>query len=795
MSKKISILLSFVFFSIININAHDESISLNGRWTLQYWEQPTVAVRSPEGMKNADVKQVSANVPGNVELDLLNAGIIKDPSVGNNIYDLRPYEGYEWCYSRHFNAPSLKENQRLQLWFGGIDCLADVYVNGKLVGSPENMMTEHSYDITDVTNKSGDNLLQVIIRSSVLEGQRHLLGTFSVGTFPSGESIYARKAPHSFGWDIMPRLVSAGLWRNVELRVLNPVRFRDVNYLVSSLDTASRNVQLFVDIQLSMPMKDFDHVKARVSLSRNGKIAYSSETPVVSPSFRCVMGLQQADLWWPRGYGEPSLYDAKAELIDENGNVVDTDERQVGLRTVRLDLNSVNLPGNPGRFCFYVNGEPIFIHGTNWVPLDGFHSRDTMHVDKMMAMASDLNINMIRCWGGNVYEDTHFFDLCDRLGILVWQDFAMGCSFYPQRDDFAKSIEQEVQSLVVKLRNHPSIALWSGNNEDDAVYRWTLSSFNFDPNRDRISRHVIPQVLYEFDLTRPYLPSSPYFSEEAYQRGGDDTLLPENHLWGPRGYYKAPYYTGATCKFVSEIGYHGCPNVESLKKMFTKDSVYPWTDGFQWNEEWLTKSVRRFAVLGKTNARNDLMLNQIRLLFGDVPTKLEDFVFASQSVQAEAMKYFLERWRGKKFDDKTGIIWWNLRDGWPLISDAIVDYYYSKKRAYYYLRNAERDVCVFINDEESGTYPLMAVNDTRNEVKGSVAVTDVESGKTVYKGSFTVPRNGKTRIAGLPVNAGKGIYLIKYNVGGKEFVNHYLYGNPPFSLAKYKELIEKAKII
>ena len=775
--------------------AGQRSYTLNGQWQLSFWKQPAKAVRSPEAMQHVNSKTINATVPGNVELDLQKAGLIANPMVGNNVNSLRQWEGNQWCYSRHFATPALNDGERLQLWFGGIDCLADVWLNGKHIGSAENMMIEHAFDVTDAVKPAGaDNVLQVILRSPVLEAQQHLLGTFSIGGFASEESAYTRKAPHMFGWDIMPRLVSAGLWRNVELRVINPVCFRDVHYYVSEIDTATRNVQLFADVQLSMPMERFDHVTARLTLSRHGKVVYTLEKPVVTQAFRCMWSLDHAELWWPRGYGGQALYEARAELVDETGRVLADNSQKIGLRTVKLDLNDMNTAEKPGRFRFIVNGEPIFIHGTNWVPLDALHSRDTLHVDKMMDMVADLNINMIRCWGGNVYEDSHFFDRCDELGVLVWQDFAMGCNFYPQRDDFVKAVEEEVQSVVLKLRNHASLALWSGNNEDDMIAYQTLRHFHFDPNRDRISREIIPRVLYEFDFTRPYLPSSPYYSENVYRHGGGDNLLPENHLWGPRGYYKDSFYRDATAVFCSEIGYHGCPGVESLQKMFSKDSVYPWKRGFEWNDEWVTKSVRRYAVWGKTYDRNNLMLNQIKSVFGDIPRKLDDFVMASQSVQAEAMKYFLEMWRGQKFENKSGIIWWNLRDGWPLLSDAVVDYYFNKKRAYYYLREAERDVCLFVNDATDGSLVLKAVNDTRREAKGSVTVTDVESGRQVYQGNFTIPRNGKATVTQLTAPQGQGVYLIIYKVDGRTYGNHYLYGKPPYRLGSYRKWMEKTRL-
>lgn len=772
-----------------------QTISLNGTWTLSFWQQPEVPVRTPDKLRALQPKQIEAQVPGNVELDLMKAKLIDDPMVGSQVNNLRKWEGYQWCYSRKFSTPKLNPGERLRLYFGGIDCLADIWLNGKHIGNAENMMIEHTFDITHVVRSDAENELEVILRSSVIEGQKYLLGSFSIGNFPSEESVFIRKAPHTYGWDILPRLVSAGLWRDVTLQIIRPTHLRDVHYLVANIDTTTNHVRLFTDVQLTMPFEKFDKVTAIFTLSRKGKVVYTGQTPVVSPAFRYIMELEHADLWWPKGYGEAALYEARVELKDTDGTILASENKRIGLRTIQLDRTDINLRDKqPGRFRFIINGVPIFIRGTNWVPLDALHSRDKLFVDEAIRMTTGLNCNMIRCWGGNVYEDHRFFDLCDENGIMVWQDFTMGCTFYPQRSSFAEAIEKEVQSVVCKLRNHASLVLWSGNNEDDSALRWTLLPFNINPNKDKISREVIPSVLYEFDPTRPYLPSSPYYSEEVYEKGSGDEYLPENHLWGPRGYYKDGYYSNASCCFVSEIGYHGCPNAESLRKMMTKNAIYPWTKPYEWNDEWVTKSVRRFPEWGKTFERNNLMLNQIKLLFGEVPTQLDDFIFASQSVQAEAMKYFIEMWRGKKFNDKTGIIWWNIRDGWPVISDAIVDYYNSKKMAYYFIKNVQQDACVLINDAQNGYYPLIGTNDTRLIQKGHVTVTDIVSGKKIYTGTFTIPANAQIRIADLPEEKGRGMYLIDYEIGKRALRNHYLYGTPPFDLKTYKQWLRKAKI-
>ncbi len=767
-----------------------EKISLNGKWDLEFWEQEGDPVTDPAAIAGLKTTRLSATVPGNVELDLLAAGMIENPEIGNNIYKLRPYEFCQWMYSRHFTAPSLVDGQRLILDFEGIDCIADIWLNGEKIGSADDALIAHRFDVTGKA-KAGDNLLQVVLRSAVLEAQKELVGTYSFRHYT--ESVWIRKPRHCYGWDIMPRLVSAGLWRDVSLIVQDPVSISDVHWVTVDTDPATGNVSAFVDVQVKYPASKIDKVKLHVKLEKDGNTAYEMERILPTFAWRTEFKLDKAELWWPKGYGDPALYDGTVSIVDEDGTVLASDTRKVGFRTVRLDRSEMIKDGE-GEFSFFINGERIFVRGTNWVPLDGFHSRDARWVDSTLDMVVDLNCNMIRCWGGNVYEDTPFYDRCDREGIMVWQDFSMAGVIYPQDDRFVSKLRDEIKQVVIKFRGHPSLAIWSGNNENDNSLLWTLPTFHIDPNRDVISRKMIPEVLYEFDPTRPYLPSSPYFSEEAFQNGCQRSDLPQDHLWGPRGYYKDPFYKDAQAIFVSEIGYHGAPNKESVEKMFTKDCRYPWTRDGDWNEEWMTKSVRPLPFFVEFEGRNDLMTKQINLLFGFRPKTLEDFIAASQSTQAEAMKYFVEKFRGERFR-RTGIIWWNVRDGWPIVSDAIVDYYNSKKLAYSYLWNAQRTVCVLINDEEEGVLPLRAVNDSFVPAEGKVKVTDVESGKVIYNGKFSVGSNDRSLVAGLPVPHGQGVLLIEYETGGQKFRNHYLYGAPPFDFRSYQRWLKEAGLV
>jgi beta-mannosidase len=772
------------------------AISLNGPWKLSYGPHDNNAPDSPAELAAAGRPEMAATVPGNVELDLLAAGKIKNPEIGNNVYDLRKYEAYEWWYSRTFETPKHAAGERIEIVFEGLDCLGTIWINDRLVGRTDNMLIEHRFDITDFLTPegAGANTIHVRIEPAVLEGRKYLNGVLVTRKDAGAEAVNIRKAPHMYGWDIMPRLVSAGLWRNVYLNVKKPTRFRQVYWMTNGVDVARKTAHMLLDWDFESDLPTIDGLTMEVALKLGGRAVYQESIPLYSFTWRLKFDLENAEFWWPRGYGNPTLYDGTVRIVDtRTKRVLDERTQRIGIRTADLVHTEITTREHPGEFVFVVNGEKIFVRGTNWVPLDALHSRDQSHLGEAMRMIADLNCNMVRCWGGNVYESPEFYDACDAGGVMVWQDFTMGCSAYPQNRDFAEKIRNEAIDVVLRLRQHPSVVLWSGNNENDSSFGWTFSK-PIDPGVDIISREVLPRALWEFDPIRPYLPSSPYYSPEFFRRGSDLALLPEVHLWGPRGYYKAPFYTDVDAHFVSEIGYHGCPNRASLERMFDPEYVYPWTKDGKWNDEWQTKAVRSHPDSIFTINRNELMRNQAKALFGACPTDLGDFIFCSQVVQAEAMKYFVEFWRAAKFR-RTGIIWWNLRDGWPIISDAVVDYYNSKKLAYYYIRQVQHDACVMITDAVDGKHPVTAVNDTREEKSGTVSVRDADSGRVLFEAPFTIPANGKTVVGTIPeAPGGQAMWLVDYTVGGAHYTNHYLAGKAPFKLADYKRWYQKLNI-
>ena len=705
---------------------------------------------------------LKAEVPGCVQLDLSRCGYLpEDLYMGENIKLAEKFESYEWWYETSFECPTDKNN--VYLVFEGTDCLAEYFLNGAKIGDSENAFIAHEFRV-DKYLSDGENKLTVHIKSAVnsAKGEDYPIRTL-LSINPDG--AYLRRPPHSFGWDIMPRTVTSGLWRGVRLEVRDSIYFSQA-YAVTGLNenkffyTLATNLDDVSGVEVEIDCSLGDSVaKKRVSVKREiGVFDFNITNP---------------KLWFPYGYGgEARIY--------HNGNLVHSKKISFGIREVVLDTKDAD-QDQDGKFRFLINGVEIMCRGSNWVPLDAFHSRDAERYDRALELVRDIGCNILRCWGGNVYEDHAFFDFCDRNGIMVWQDFAMACGEYPETASFMNNIKNEVVSVIRKLRQHPSIVVWAGDNEVDACFP------QYNPNENRITRELIPGAVRDNDLFRPYLPSSPYISEKMFSEGVRSQVpgskLVEDHLWGPRDYFKSDYYKQNKAHFVSETGYHGCPSLESIKKFITPERVWPYHN----NPEWILHS----SDQNGNDARVMLMEKQVRQLFGTVPTDPEDYILASQISQGEAKKYFIERIRVGR-PDKTGIIWWNLLDGWPQMSDAVVDYYFTKKLAYSYIKRSQAKFAIIADEIECWQLPIYACNDTLTERSGKLTVKDSTDGSVIYECDFTAKANASTLIARIPVYySDRKILIFEWKTDNESGFNHYLCANPPISLDEYRDVLEK----
>src|SRR5271157_1137284 len=764
------------------------AISLNGAWSLTYGPLTEYPQKSPGTTPPAGWPTIAATVPGNVELDLIAAGKMEPLEKGNRVLQALKIEDHQWWYRRSFNPGQSEAGERAELVFEGLDCIATVWLNGTEVGRAANMLIAQRFDVTSALLPGQMNELVVRIDPAVMAGLAHPHSGWEYPQNGHWEALYIRKAGHMYGWDIMPRMVSAGLWKAVSLEWLRPTRISSVYWHTKSADVKQGRATVTVAWELA-GVADAGNHKLEVALRCDGETAALWRAAITAPCGQQELDVEHAAFWWPRGYGECPLYEATVTLLDHAGRVMDRRIERIGIRSIELDSTDLLTPDGKGSFGFTVNGVPVFIKGTDYSALDALHSRDHLYLDRTVRLLTELNCNMVRCWGGSVYPEDRFFDLCDEAGIMIWQDFNMACAIYPRDDDFLAALDQEARSVVARLRNHPSLGLWSGNNECDDAVDWATQNGRpmSDPNLDLSTRKTIPAVLMELDPHRPYLPSSPYHSPAVFAAGNKTDSMPEVHLWGPRGYFKAPFYTSSPGRFASEIGYHGCPSRASLERMMDPEAVHPWVKGHEWNEQWLTKSCRSSPEDKTTVGRNDLMINQVKAFFGECPEDLDEFILASQITQAEAMKFFVELFRQQK-GVKQGILWWNIRDGWPILSDAVVDYYFEKKLAFHYLQRVQRDVQAICCEEAQGKHAIVVVNDTLKPARGRLEILRAGNSAKLFEAPFDVEANGKATLGSLPHPASNEMWQMKWTTEGiGAHTSHYLAFTPTVSFEQYEE--------
>ncbi|MBQ7246925.1 MAG: hypothetical protein IJS22_02405 [Lachnospiraceae bacterium] len=725
----------------------------------------------------SDLICVDALVPGSYELDLERAGIIPDPYVGMNMPMLEKYEYYHLVYEKIF-ALDHEPTGYERLIFEGVDTFADVRINGTCIGSCDNMLVSHEFPAASL--KKGENLLSVHIYPTVLRAREFGCTALSYALKYNYDSLNVRKSPSMFGWDICPRMVSGGLWRPVSLVEKADIGLVQAYLFAERIEQEKAVLQFFYEAELGKQ----EASRFRVEITgRCGSSRFFYSSRIWGKAGRDWIAVPNPQLWWPRGYGKQSLYDVSVRLL-RDGEVVDEQSFRTGIRTVKLLRTSYVDENGEGEFCFEINGMRIFVLGTNWVPADAHPSLADLRADDVLKDVLDIGCNAIRVWGGGHYETDGFYSLCDEKGLIVWHDFIMACGNYPQTPEFCEKLRKEVVQVVRALRHHPSICLWAGDNECDTNYRFNI---NFtDPNDNIVTRRIIYDTLLAEDFCRPYLPSSPYYDEEYCKKGSVSST--EEHLWGDRKYYKAPFYKDAAALFASEMGYHGCPSPDSLRQFITPGEVSNYK-----GQEWLLHASCPDPDPGEPYAyRNELMASQIKTLFGEIPGDIERFALASQISQAEALQFFIQHFRSRK-GRCSGIIWWNIRDCWPQISDAVMDYYGRRKLAYHYIKRCQQPVCLMIEERKEGMLSLYGVNDTGTECDLDYRI--VNSRGICYSGRAVIPCDRAVLISDFPALDIKELWKICWEYDGRKGENSYLTGTPVYSLDEYVRQAESLGLL
>lgn len=754
-------------------------------WKIAYVENCKFReLTSIKELCEAGLTIIPAEVPGNFELDLQREGISEDLYFSDNVYAAQKLENLHVFYFAEFDI----KNKNEYLRFGGIDTLADIYVNGERVKTVDNMYL--GYDVPANYN-IGKNEVVVHIKSVAIEARKETVSAVGFTHDCGYASLTVRKAPHSYGWDIMPRILTSGLYKPVTIEEKKAEAINEVFIYTNSINPdGSASLQCYVNVDVS---GDFIRDYRVIVTGKCAGGGFEKSCRLWHNTQQFEIYVPDAKLWNVKNYGEQNLYDVRVELLYKD-KVIDTYAGRTGIRTVKLVRTDVTDSDGNGKFRFEVNGKRIFVMGTNWVPLDAMHSRDIKRLPEALRLLEDIGCNFVRCWGGNVYENDEFFDFCDEKGILIWQDFAMACAVYPQNAEFAEKLRTEAVYEIKRLRNHPSLALWAGDNEcDNVVMRWDDKNKRRDPNMNILTRGVLNRAVFEHDPSRDFLPSSPYVSPE-YIRSGDDGVLPENHMWGPRDWFKSDFYNNTFCHFASEIGYHGFNSPESLRKFLKNPEKIFEEDGFPTREYAAHATACDASEDSRTALYSDrirLAHNQVEALFDQRREDLEEFACQSQISQAEAKKYFIEKFRTDK-KRRSGIIWWNLIDGWPQISDAVVDWYYVKKLAYHYIKRSQEPLCFMFDEPQNGKIALVAVNDYLEGKQVKYVVTDVTNDAVLSRKTAYVEADGILRLEKFDVAKDEHtMYLVEWETDGIKRKNHYYTNLKNVSFEAYMKDLQK----
>ena len=636
-----------------------------------------------------------ATVPGVVHTDLLQNKIIEDPFFRLNERGLQWIDKEDWVYETCFTlAADMMRKENMELVFEGLDTYADVYLNDECILKANNMFRRWSIPVRQYIREE-NNILKVYFHSPVkidvpkwdaLPYQYPASNDQSEngGLFNKKISIFARKAGYHYGWDWGPRLVTSGIWRPVYIRAWSDLRINDV--FIEQKEVGAGRAVIAGHVELDAD-KDMDGVLVTITDEATGRVLGEWQADLKRGTNQVTVDfvLHKPKLWWSNGLGEPFLYRFRTDII-AGGELLDSKTERVGIRSLKV----VHQPDKDGHtFYIELNGRPVFAKGANYIPSDNFLPRVTPENYKRTILdAAGVNMNMLRVWGGGIYENDVFYDLCDEHGIMIWQDFMFACSMYPAEGALLDNIHQEAVDNVKRLRNHACIALWCGNNEcQDAWLGWGWKREIERQNKEyadkiwaqyRQQYHVtLPGVVREYAPGTFYWPSSPF----AFEGEMSGTTDGDRHYWSV-WHGKAPIsdYDSEKSRFFSEYGFQSFPEFESVKRY----APYP--------EDWDIRSEVMMSHQRGGDHANGLietyLLNEYKK-----PRDFRAFLYMNHVLQGDAIKTAIESHR-RQMPYNMGTLFWQHNDCWPVASWASRDYYGRWKAQHYYVRKAYDDILI-----------------------------------------------------------------------------------------------------
>ncbi len=696
--------------------------SLSGRWNLS---------------KTGDSETYPATVPGCVHTDLLAAEAIPDPFYRDQEKEQFWVGETDWSYTRTFEVSAdLLAHEHVVLRCMGLDTITTLTLNGTELAQTENMFRTYLFDIK-LHLQAGENTLQIDFAAPLTYAQRMDAEKGELAAWVHGmrtnSAAWIRKEPCNFGWDWGPMLTTSGIWREIEIIAWNTARIDDVFVRQSH---AVDNVTLDMQITLSKAAA----VTANVQVELDGKpVASAENVAFTDKSATATITIDDPQLWWVAGMGKQPLYDLTVTVQGDDAEL-DTHTQRIGLRTLEL----VREPDGWGEsMTFHCNGVPFFAKGANWIPASPYPAATTAETyEKFLQATVDANMNMLRVWGGGIYEEDVFYDLCDEKGIAIWQDFMFACGTYPTTDaDFVANVREEAIDNVTRLRNHACMALWCGNNEieqgmPDPEWQASMSWEDYTSMFD----DLLGGIVQELAPNASYWPGSPH-SPCGDRNHWENQTCGDTHLWEVwHGWKPFEWYHARQDRFCSEFGFQSFPEPAVLKE-FTLPEDHNLTSYIM--------EYRQRSKIGNTTIIH-YMVDWFQL-----PSSFEDLVWLSQILQGLAMKFAVEHWR-RNMPRTMGTLYWQLNDMWGAPSWASVDWKGNWKALHHMARHFYAPNLVSaVPDAENKKASIYATHDLTDAKEGIVSwALTTAAGNTIASDNvkFTPASNTSQEIAVLSLD-------------------------------------------
>lgn len=677
-----------------------------------------------------------AEVPGNNFSDLLNHNFITDPFYGTNEDSVQWVSEKDWYYKSRFSATKNTLNKQNQfLVFNGLDTYAKVYLNDFLILITDNMFRKWEVDVKSILKIN--NVLEVHFQSTekIEKEKEKKIGY----TLPGEERVFTRKASFHYGWDWGAKISPIGIWRKVKLQSWNDCKINNIyvmqDYLTDSLADLTVSLEVESSTEKTITIKTYNKVGENFKLKKG------------TNKLSVIIRIPSPELWWPNGYGKQKLYDIPVSISDENG-VLDSQTKKIGLRKIEL-ITEQDSVGET--FYFKINNKPIFMKGANYIPQDNLQNRVTKsHYRNLLNDVKTANMNMLRVWGGGIYEEDIFYDLCDSLGILIWQDFMFACAMYPSGSLFLENVKQEASDNIKRLRHHPSIALWCGNNENsEGWHKWGWQNTFTEKQKNeiwegyqKIFQEILPNIVAENSQTA-YWESSPKFGRgnPRYQFEGDA------HYWGV--WHDAKPFENLTKnvpRFMSEFGFQSFPKFSTIATF---------SDSLDWD---LNSAVMQNH---QKHPRGNALITEYMVREYNVPQDFKQFIYASQILQANGMRIGLEAHRRNQ-PYCMGTLYWQLNDCWPVASWSSRDYFGNWKALHYTAQKVFAPISLSQKLDENDIITVWMMTDVAEEIQDTLVISIYNIGGEITH-KVTTPINKKVRGSAL-------IFSKKIKLNNNQFV-------------------------